>query len=45
MLKAIVDNIIYLDGEKIVIEAMVGTGRKESTYQITEQGIAVDKSE
>ncbi len=45
MLKAIVDNIIHLDGEKIVIEAMVGTGRKESTYQITEQGIAIDKSE
>lgn len=42
MLKAIVDNIIYLDGEKIVIEAMEGTGSKKSTYKITEKGIKVD---
>lgn len=41
MLKAIVDNIIRLDGDEISIEAMVGTGKKKSSYSITDQGIIV----
>jgi KaiC/GvpD/RAD55 family RecA-like ATPase len=41
MLKAIVDNVIHLDGEKITIEAMVGTGKKKSSYEITEKGINI----
>jgi KaiC/GvpD/RAD55 family RecA-like ATPase len=41
MLKAIVDNIIHLDGQKISIEAMVGTGKKKSSYEITDNGINI----
>lgn len=45
MLKAIVDNIIYLDGENIIIEAMEGLGSKKSTYKIDDNGIVVNVDE
>lgn len=35
MLKAIVDNIIHLDGENITIEAMIGSGKVKAHYNIT----------
>ncbi len=41
MLKAVVDNVIHLDGNEITIEAMVGTGKKKSSYEITDSGITV----
>ncbi|MBC7119525.1 MAG: ATPase [Methanobacteriaceae archaeon] len=42
MLKAIVDNIIHLDGEKLTIEAMIGSGKVKAHYNITSRGIIVD---
>jgi KaiC/GvpD/RAD55 family RecA-like ATPase len=41
LLKSMVDNIIYLDGETITIEAMKGLSKKEATYQINEDGMVV----
>lgn len=42
MLKAIVDNIIHLDGENLTIEAMIGGGKVKGQYDITPKGIVVD---
>ncbi|BAW31156.1 MAG TPA: RAD55 family ATPase [Methanothermobacter sp.] len=42
MLKAIVDNIIHLDGENLTVEAMVGSGKLKAHYNITSSGIVVD---
>jgi len=42
MLKAIVDNIIHLDGENLTIEAMIGSGKVRAPYNITSKGIIVD---
>ncbi len=42
MLKAIVDNIIHLDGENLTIEAMIGGGKIKAHYDITREGIIVD---
>ena len=42
MLKAIVDNIIHLDGENLTIEAMIGSGKVKAHYNITSRGIIVD---
>jgi len=42
MLKAIVDNIIHLDGEKLTIEAMVGSGKITASYNITSNGMIVE---
>lgn len=41
MLKAVVDNIIHLDGSRLTVEAMVGTGRLTASYTIDEEGITV----
>jgi KaiC/GvpD/RAD55 family RecA-like ATPase len=42
LMKSMVDNIIYLNGEKIIIEAMKGMGRKEAHYQINDDdGIVI----
>jgi len=42
MLKAVVDNVIKLDGEYITIEAMVGSGQKKTPYKITDEGIILE---
>ncbi|MGC9516280.1 MAG: RAD55 family ATPase [Methanomicrobiales archaeon] len=42
MLKAVVDNVIKLDGEYITIEAMVGCGTKKAPYKITADGIIIE---
>ena len=41
MLKAIVDNIIHLDGKKITIEAMKGCDQITAEYKITDEGICI----
>lgn len=41
MLKAVVDNIIHLDGSELTVEAMVGTGRVSAPYTIDDSGIKV----
>jgi KaiC/GvpD/RAD55 family RecA-like ATPase len=41
MLKAMVDNIVRLDGETLTVEAMKGVGKKSSPYKITEKGIVL----
>ena len=41
MLKSMVDNIIRLDGENLYIEAMKGTGKRSSPYQIRDNGIVL----
>ena len=41
MLKATVDNIIHLDGETMIIEAMAGLKHTDVGYQITDAGIVV----
>ncbi|HIE30879.1 MAG TPA: ATPase [Methanosarcinales archaeon] len=41
MLKATADNIIHLDEEELVIEAMAGLKRTKASYQITDKGIVV----
>ncbi len=41
MLKSMVDNIIRLDGDELVVEAMKGIGKRSSPYQITENGIVI----
>ncbi|MCC7550171.1 MAG: RAD55 family ATPase [Methanobacterium sp.] len=41
LIKSMVDNIIKLDGEKIIIEAMKGMGRKEDAYRTTDEGIVI----
>ncbi|MBM4241229.1 MAG: ATPase [Euryarchaeota archaeon] len=41
MLKASVDNIIRLDGEQLVVEAMVGCGKRNAPYIITDKGIII----
>ncbi len=43
LIKSMVDNIVRLDGETIIIEAMKGIGKKEAPYQISKQGITVGK--
>lgn len=45
LIKSMVDNIIKLNGEKIIIEAMKGMGRKEAPYQITGSGIVINGSD
>ncbi len=42
MLKAVVDNVIKLDGEYLTIEAMVGCGKKKAPYKITNKGIIIE---
>jgi len=41
MLKAMVDNIIRMDGKTITIEAMKGIGKKSAPYKITDRGIVI----
>ncbi len=41
ILKAIVDNMIYLDGENLTIEAMIGSGKITAPYKITGNGMVV----
>jgi KaiC/GvpD/RAD55 family RecA-like ATPase len=41
MLKAMVDNIIRVDGEILTVEAMKGIGKKSAPYKITDKGIAI----
>jgi KaiC/GvpD/RAD55 family RecA-like ATPase len=41
MLKAMVDNIIRIDGEILTIEAMKGIGKKSAPYTITDRGIVI----
>ncbi len=41
MLKSMVDNIIRLDGEELIVEAMKGMGKRSSPYKITEEGIVL----
>jgi len=43
LIKSMVDNIVKLDGEIITIEAMKGIGKKEASYQISKEGIVVEK--
>jgi KaiC/GvpD/RAD55 family RecA-like ATPase len=38
-LKSMVDNVIRIDGETLVVEAMKGMGKTKSSYQITSRGI------
>ena len=45
MLKSIVDNIIHLNGDEITIEAMVGVGKKKSSYTVNENGISIGNSD
>lgn len=41
MLKATVDNIIHLDGEKIDVEAMTGCNNVSANYKITDEGFCI----
>lgn len=41
MLKATVDNIIHLDGEKIDVEAMIGCDNISANYKITDEGLCI----
>jgi KaiC/GvpD/RAD55 family RecA-like ATPase len=41
MLKAMVDNIIRIDGKTLTIEAMKGIGKKSAPYKITDRGIVI----
>ena len=41
MLKATVDNIIHLDGEKIDVEAMTGCDNASANYKITDEGFCI----
>ena len=41
MLKASVDNIVHLDSETLIIEAMAGLKHVEMSYQITDEGVVV----
>jgi len=41
MLKATVDNIVYLGEDELVIEAMTGLKRTKASYQITDNGLVV----
>lgn len=43
LIKSMVDNIVKLDGETIIIEAMKGIGKKEAPYHISKEGITVGK--
>ncbi|HMK54635.1 MAG TPA: ATPase domain-containing protein [Methanobacteriaceae archaeon] len=42
LIKSMVDNIVKLNGNEIVIEAMRGMGIKNKSYEITEKGIIVE---
>jgi KaiC/GvpD/RAD55 family RecA-like ATPase len=44
MLKACVDNLIYLDGKVIEIEAMMGLGKAKANYIIGENGIEIKEN-
>jgi KaiC/GvpD/RAD55 family RecA-like ATPase len=41
MLKAVVDNIIHLDGKKITVKAMKGCDQITAGYKITDEGICI----
>jgi len=41
MIKAMVDNILRLDGNILTVEAMKGIGKREVPYKITDQGIII----
>lgn len=43
LIKSMADNIVKLDGETIIIEAMKGMGKKEASYHITKDGIIINK--
>lgn len=42
MLKAVVDNIIHLDGSELTVEAMIGVGRASAPYTIDDEGLKVN---
>lgn len=41
MIKAMVDNILRLDGKILTVEAMKGIGKREAPYKITDQGVII----
>ena len=41
IIKSMVDNVIRLDGDELVIEAMKGIGKRHANYTLTEKGVNV----
>jgi KaiC/GvpD/RAD55 family RecA-like ATPase len=45
IIKSMADNIVKLNGETMIIEAMKGMRKKEASYQITKEGIVINKAD